>query len=166
MNFFARFLALVFFVGASVAFADTRSIDDVLHNAKRRETVLIAGTVKRSFDLDTVLLADDGGEIAVSFVGVRQDVRPGDAIAVVGRFDGRLTYRSSYGLLNATQWVSQSDPKFAELRKQYNVAVATTPVTPAPGVESRLRALDDLKAKNLVTPEEYREQRTRILNQL
>lgn len=159
-----------------------RAIDDVLHNARRRELVMITGKVKRSFDLDNILLADDKSEIAVSLVEVRQDLRPGDAVAVVGRFDGRVSYRSNYGLLNAIDWAPLDDPqKFDALKAKYGVMASSvsagapdspgTPSSPTVSptsteIERRLRALDELKAKNLITPDEYQEQRKRILNQL
>jgi hypothetical protein len=177
-------LALCLCWTPSFAGKNVRSIDDVLHTAKRRDLVLVAGTVKRSFDLDNVLLTDEHGEIAVSFVGVRQDVRPGDRIAVAGRFDGRVGYRSNYGLLNAVAWAPLDDPKSDALRDKYGVTAASATASPSPtdssavvsssgpvsgpasNVESRLRTLDDLKSKNLVTPDEYQEQRKRILSQL
>jgi hypothetical protein len=151
---------------------NVRSIDDVLRNAKRRDLVLVAGTVKRSFDLDNILLSDDSGEIAVSLVGLRQDLRPGDRVAVAGRFDGRVSFRSNYGLLTAIDWAPQSGARFDQLKNKYGVATSTTSASVAPtpaaasDVEPRLRQLDDLKSKNLVTPDEYQEQRKRILNDL
>jgi len=46
-------------------------------------------------------------------------------------------------------------------------ASAAPAATPAPrSVEERLRTLDDLKSKGVITPAEYEEQRKRILQDL
>jgi len=46
----------------------------------------------------------------------------------------------------------------------YKPAPAAPAAQPAASVEERLRALDELKGKGLITDEEYRAQRQRILN--
>ncbi len=172
-------LAPLYSEGPAASGKIVRSIDDVLHNAKRRDIVFVAGTVKQSFDLYNVLLVEGRSEIAVSLADVPQDVRPGDKIAVVGWFDGRLSYRSSYGLIIATDWAPQNSPKFVELRNKYGIVFSTPVPSPAPvavsvaassasisTIELRLRELEDLKTKDLVTPDEYKQQRKRILDQL
>lgn len=153
-----------------------RTIDDTLKNTGIRKKVLIQGTVKRSFDFDNVLLTDDTAEIAVGLASVKQNVRDGDKILVYGRFEGRLNYKARYGFINALEWAPVGDPKGDALIAKYGVEPSTAPAesdsasssAPAPqrSVESRLRELEDLKTKKLITDDEYKEQRKRILGQL
>ena len=176
------FAGIAFFLSSVLCAAEApvantiRSVDDVLRHASRREKVVVAGTVKKAFDFDTLVLVDNNAEIAVSFVGVRQDIRAGDKIVVAGRFDGRRSYRSSYGLIYAIDWALQDDKKVALLVERFGAAPARSaaPVSsPAPAasptsesIETRLQQLETLKAKNLITPEEYQLHRQRILDDL
>lgn len=170
-----RTLLIILLIAPTVCFA--RPIQDVLKNAQRREKVLVEGTVKKAFDFDTFLVTDDSGEIAVSFLGVKQHVGTGDAVVAYGLFDGRASYVSRYGLINALDWAPAADPKALDLKTKYDLTPspsptpasstpATTPNAPTRSVESRLRELDELKGKGLVSPDEYKEQRKRILGEL
>jgi hypothetical protein len=166
------FLFVVLLPTRPVHAGNARAINDVIQSASVRDKVLIEGRVKRAFDFDTYLVSDDKSEIAVSFLGVRQNLKVGDAIAVYGRFRGRASYKTTYALLEALEWTMQSDPKAVGLRDKYGVsdstATASAPpcILPLPTIESRLKQLEDLKAKKLISNEEYQQQRKRILNDL
>ena len=173
-------LAPAFLFAADTPFTRpaARPIADILANASRKDTVVVKGKVKRPFNFDTFLLTDGTGEIAVSLVGLQQNVGPGDSIIVAGRYQGKFSYVSRYGLVEATAWAKAVDPRAAELLRAYGVTASpapspsassspTSPVaTPVPDVETRLKKLENLKNRNLISPEEYREQRRRILNDL
>lgn len=173
MNSPRRFWIFLIWTVLPLNVLHARAIGDVLQNAGVREKVFIEGRIKRAFDFDTFLVSDEKSDIAVSFLGVRQDLKVGDVIAVYGRFRGRLSYKSAYGLLETLEWAPQNDPASAALREKYDVTAASTPVAavvpcifPAPTIETRLKQLEDLKSKKLISEKEYQEQRKRILNDL
>ena len=159
---------------ASAAFGlEPRPINDVLKSAGLRDKVVISGQAVRFFDFDTILISDGNDWIAVSFAGLKHAIHLHDRVVIAGRFRGRAVYLMRYGLLDAFDWAPASDPRANDLITQFGVAISSPVVagpslTPAPSanVESRLRTLDDLKKKNLITDEEYRDQRKRILNEL
>lgn len=166
-------LALASIAAAGPCEVFARDIKDVLENSRVRDKVVVEGTIKRAFDFDNFLVADSSSEIAVSFIGVRQDLKAGDPVVVYGKFRGKFSYLSRYGLIEAIEFLKPSDPKAAELRSkdeappmQSSQTPPLPPPAPAKNVETRLRELEDLKIKNLISPDEYKDQRKRILDSL
>lgn len=173
MPFFqSAFIAVTMVFSVSCLAHATWPIKDVLKQANRREKVLIEGRIQRAFDFDTFLVSDSSGEIAVSFVGLKQNVGASDNVVIYGWFDGRATYVAKYGLLYALEWAPAADAD--ALRKKYTASRPTEPLntperasSPASlNIESRLKVLEDLKNKGLISTDEYQDQRKRILNDL
>jgi hypothetical protein len=150
-----------------------RTIQDVSQNARLRDKVVVQGTIRRRINFDLFIAEDASGPIGLSFEGLRQRLRIGDTIVVAGKFQGRYVLEGRIARLDVISFAAPGTPDAAALIEKFGEAPAApqapeTSPSPAPvrSIEDRLRRLDELRDKKLVTPEEYAEQRKRILGDL
>ncbi|MBV9079995.1 MAG: SHOCT domain-containing protein [Elusimicrobia bacterium] len=155
------------------------SLSDVLSTVRRKEKVLVSGTIARALTLDLFVLNDGTAEVLLNTANLPVSLAAGSKVVAWGRFQGRSDKQPKFaGEIEGIEVALADSGAAADLIKAHG-RPAPSPVpafsdakpaagTPVPGrsVETRLRDLDELKAKGLVTDEEYKEQRRRILNDL
>lgn len=156
-----------FVVGAH-AEKQPQPISDVISKAYHRQRVLVQGTVEKRMDWETVVLKDQTETLLLNCNRVRQDFKIGDTLVVYGLYQGRINQPVARGSLEVTEWALFSNEaaskKLVEKYGKEPVAMPS-PVVPEP-TEARLKALDELKSKKLISDKEYKEQRKRILESL
>lgn len=163
--------AMAAFLVSSVVLAGARpwSADEVSAQARRKSKVLVEGRISRAIDFDTFVLTDPSGDMLLDAKGVRHDLGTGDAVLVWGRYLGRSDRRPAMAEIQAIDIVASGTPEAAALLAARAAEPPAPPAAaPAAGssIETRLKALDDLKAREIVTDDEYRQQRQRILDEL
>lgn len=166
--------SLTFWLAASSAFSvekTPRTVNDISTNARLREKVLVEVTVRRRIDFDLVVGEDASGQIGLSFEGLRHDLKVGDTLVAAGRFRGRYALEGSLARLDVIEFAAPGTPEAARLIEKFGRGPASSkapaPAAPATrSIEGRLRQLDELRDKGLVTQEEHAEQRKRILDEL
>ncbi len=171
-------------IGVGFAFAEKQPqpIEWVLKNSRTRARVLVQGTITKQIDFDNLILTDSGGSLRLDAFRVHQYLSKGDKVIVYGLYLGRITEDSARGKLEVLDFLPIKASDNPEKARQFIEKYGSDPVPavksdPVPAanhpakatdktVESRLKELDDLKAKNLLSDEEYKEQRKRILGSL
>lgn len=163
---------------AAVAAARPWTAAEVRASAARKSNVLIQGKIDRALTLDYFLFNDGTGELLLNAANVRQSLAAGDDVVVWGRYVGRSDRYAARPEVDAIELAPAGTAEAQKICDAHSTAAPapTPPVAPAAAsptatpavrsIEDRLRALDDLKAKGLVTPAEYDEQRKRILQDL
>lgn len=170
-------LGSIFIFSSSAVLAEKapRPIKDLLQSGRMRDKALIQGKVTKQIDLDYYIVEDETGDIVVGVRDVRHKLKLGDTLLAFGRYQGRTAFRSRKGQLDVTEFAMGEDAAAsAALVERYGTEpkapepVAQPPAPPAPArsVESRLQELENLKSKNLISADEYQQQRQRILNDL
>lgn len=145
---------------------------DVLAGARFKQPVLVRGSIVKQLDFDTYVIQDNSEKLLANFKGVKQRLGVGDTLIVYGMYLGKGISRSAKGDIDVKAYAFVSDEAASKaLIEKYGSETAalrsvSTPlaIDPPKTIESRLRELDELKTKNLVTDQEYKEQRKRILD--
>lgn len=151
---------------------------EVIESAKRKAKVVIQGKIERAINFDYFVLTDDSGAIILNAAGVRHRLAVGDKIVVWGRYLGRSDrYPQARAEIEAIEMAPVDTPEAARILEGRTAPAPVPDVSanpPAPdaapavslSIESRLRTLEDLKEKKLISDDEYKDTRKRILNDL
>lgn len=144
---------------------------------RNREKIVVQGRVEKKIDLDHFVLADASGQLILTMQGVRHNLQKGDDVTVYARFirspanfpryDGELEaldFAMSTEKEKAAQLVEKFGRPFSSKPSEEEPEVPS-PAPPGP-VEDRLRKLDDLKKQGLISDDEHRRHRDRILESL
>lgn len=169
-------MALILALAAPAAALDADSIGRVTASARRREKVLVEVTLKRALTLDRFLATDGTGEVFLDATGLRHDLKVGDRVVVWGRYMGRSDHDANVSELEALSLAPSGSEEAGKLLLAHgrpapspspSVAPSVWPSpSPRPSIESRLREVDDLTEKGLITTEERRRIREKILSEL
>ncbi len=183
----ALFLLSALMMTAPLAAADRAwTSDEVIHQARKRAKIVVQGHIERAINFDYFIFADDTGKLLLNAASVKQRMAAGDKVAVYGRvlghatrFDQTLTEIEALEVgtdgsddakrILSTRLASTESVPAAAVPAPSPITAAT-PLPEMPGaensIESRLKFLEELKKKSLITDDEYREQRKRILGDL
>ncbi len=157
---------------------DPMKIDDIVKNVGPRSRILVQGTITKAISFDTMVLDDGTGKMVLDLTQAKNELKVSDTVVVYGKYRGTSTYRAYNAEMLALELASPTDTetvkklgeKFAKNHPITKEDRAKKKEESAPkvekSVEGRLEELEKLKSKNLVTPEEYQEQRKRLLNDL
>ncbi|MFN0117207.1 MAG: SHOCT domain-containing protein [Elusimicrobiota bacterium] len=165
-----------------------RSIDDILTQSKFRQKIFTVGVVKKPLNFDDFIVSSDQGTLVlVRFKGIKQDLKTGDKIFVYGRHLGRPALPGVKLEIEAIEYALDTKTENRDaLLSKYGVPVPievpviksteTVSITPvvteaestndSSFIEKRLMRLDGLKQKGLISEDEYKAQRKRILESL
>ncbi len=162
-----KFFALTLLVATAASAMDRGLMTavEIAEKARYKDKLIAKGTVSKAITLDVFMINDGTGNLVIDMTGRRQKLKVGDHVTVYGKYRGISRTHDNTGELQVTEFLqSDTDKKMLEQHPAESDAVEST--QPKRNVQSRLEELEKLRSTNLITPDEYQEQRKRILNDL
>ena len=151
-------------------------IRDVLSEAKLNTRIVVKGKIKKRLGFDYFVIGDETGELVLLKDTIRPNLRVGDEVVIMGIYEDSEKYSSYEGQIDIVSIAKPTHEKgVKKLIQKYGRersprdnpgASIENRAAEKDSVEKRLLRLETLKNKNLITTEEYKEHRQRILNEL
>ena len=176
-NRFLVLAGLLWLSAGALEAGEVPSIADAIENVRRRQQVVIVGTVKRAINFDQFILTDGSTDVLINAAGVRHRLAAKSRAVIRGRYMGHSDRQPNFREIEVMEVAEAGSPEAERLLARYRkVPAAPTPVpsdsgaaAPAKGPrtpESRLRDLENLRNNGLITDDEYHSARKRILDDL
>lgn len=170
------FATLLFIsVSAHAAPLETPSLAQIIKGSRDKSMVLARGKVAKALSFDSFVLDDGTAKILLDLSGRNHQIKADDALVIYGRLRTNPSLQKYDAEIKVKEWVLLSDQSGVNaLTERYGsvnpppASPQVAPISAAPSrdIASRLKDLEKLKEQNLITPDEYQEQRKRILNDL